>query len=367
MSRDSNSELLKSVIAGFARCPLADLPTPFAPMPALSSKLGINLFVKRDDQTGLAMGGNKVRKLEFVLADAIAQGSDCMVTWAGMQSNWCRQLAAAARKCGIKPVLVLFRRPGLPSHIDGNLLLDRLYGAEIHIRDLGERSMMRLDAIRECIEEIADQQRSMGLTPYIAPIGASALEGSMSRPLGSIGYVSAAMELAEQAERDGVGIDSIVLPTGSGSMQAGLVLGAKLLFPRARIVGITVSESAGEMTHLVKTIAEQTLAEFHQKSLHLEISKSDIHVFDYVRQGYGVLDGKILSTIQLTAESEGILLDPVYTGKSMLAILDLCREGYFRRGENVVFLHTGGLPAIFAYGEAMLKQLEPCKYPQNMV
>jgi 1-aminocyclopropane-1-carboxylate deaminase/D-cysteine desulfhydrase-like pyridoxal-dependent ACC family enzyme len=303
------------------------------------------------------MGGNKVRKLEFVLADALAQGSDCIVTWAGMQSNWCRQLAAAARKCGIKPVLLLFRRPGLPSDIDGNLLLDRLYGAEIHIRDLGDRSMMRLDAIRECIEEIADQQRSIGLRPYIAPIGASALEGSMSRPLGSIGYVSAAIELAEQAECHGLSIDSVVLATGSGSMQAGLTLGAKLLFPQARIIGVTVSETVDEMTHLVETIAEQTLAEFRQKSLHLEITRSDIHVFDYVRKGYGVLDGKIMNAIQLTAESEGLLLDPVYTGKSMLAILDLCREGYFRGGENVVFLHTGGLPAVFAYGEAMLKQL----------
>src|SRR6185437_9038609 len=311
---------------------------------------------------GLAMGGNKVRKLEYVLGDALAKNSDCIVTWAGMQSNWCRQLAAAARKCRIKPVLVLFRRPGLPSQMDGNLLLDRIYGAEIHVRDLGDRSMMKLYGIRECIEEVADQQRKAGHRPYIAHIGGSAIEGSMSRPLGAIGYMSATLELLQQAERECVQVDSIVLATGSGSMQAGLLVATKLLCPTVRVVGISVSESAEEMTHLVGSIADQTLAEVRKHiPVQAVLGEEDFQVFDYVRRGYGALDAGIMSTVQLLAETEGLLLDPVYTGKAMLALLDLRRDGYFRSGETVVFLHTGGFPAIFAYRDDMIKYLQPQK------
>lgn len=359
MSTPLNSESLQRLLTTFPRCSLADLPTPFGPLPLLSSKLGINVWVKRDDLTGLAMGGNKVRKLEYVLADALAKNSDCIVTWAGMQSNWCRQLAAAARKCGIKPVLVLFRRPGLPSQLDGNLLLNRIYGAEIHMRDLGVRSMMKLDGIRECIEEVADEQRKAGHRPYIAPIGGSATEGSMSQPLGAIGYMSATLELLQQAECQHVQIDSIVMATGSGGMQAGLLVGTKLLSPKVRVVGISVSESVEEMTDLVGSIATQTLSELRKHiPLQRTVDKSDIRVFDYVRRGYGVLDAGIMSTIQLLAETEGLLLDPVYTGKAMLALLELRRDGYFRPGETVVFLHSGGFPAIFAYRDAMIKYMQ---------
>ncbi|HWH56333.1 MAG TPA: D-cysteine desulfhydrase family protein [Terriglobales bacterium] len=352
----ASSKSLANILDCFPRCSLADLPTPFESLPALSSSLGIKLFVKRDDQTGLAMGGNKVRKLEYVLADALSRNSDCIITWAGLQSNWCRQLSAAARKCGIKPVLILFRRPGLPTESDGNLLLDRIYGAEIHIRDLGDRSMMRLDSVRECVEEIADAQRRAGHRPYIVPIGGSALEGSMLQPLGAISYVRAMLELLEQVQNRGLKIDGIVFPTGSGSMHAGILVGAKLLCPTLRVVGVSVSESVAEMTHIVGEIAEQTLRELRMHSqFEAVIDKDDIRVFDYVRNGYGVLDSGIMSTIRRVAEAEGLLLDPVYTAKAMLAMFDLCQQGYFRPGENVVFLHTGGLPAIFAYGEAMLR------------
>lgn len=354
-----SNESVKSVLDSFPRFPLAHLPTPLEPLPTLSAQLGINLLVKRDDQTGLAMGGNKVRKLEFVLADALAQGADCIITWAGVQSNWCRQLAAAARKCGIQPILVLFKRPGLPMEVDGNVLLDQIYGAEIHLRDLGVRDIMQFESVRECVEEVAEEKRKMGRRPYIAPIGGSLTEGSMVQPLGALGYVNAALELLEQARNRNLRIDSIVLATGSGGMHAGLLVGAKLLSPNLRVVGISVSESREQMQKLVAQIAKRTLEEFEAVSGNsILLTADDIQVFDYVRAGYGIIDAAIVDAMRLTASAEGLLLDPVYTGKAMIALLDLCRQGYFHRGENVVFLHTGGAPAIFAYRDAILKHLQ---------
>ncbi len=345
---------IRRVLDSFPRRILADLPTPLQRLDTLSSRLGINLFVKRDDLTGLALGGNKVRKLEFVIADALAQGADSIVTWAGVQSNWCRQTAAAARKYGIKPVLVLFSRPGLPDAMEGNALLDSIYGAEIHMVPLGDRKMMSLEGVRDVIDPIVKAEEKAGRECYIAPIGASLAEGSMTRPLGALGYVNAVLELKEQAEAQKIDVDAVVFATGSGSMHAGLVAGGKMLCPGVKMVGISVSNTRETVTNWVKTIADQTLNEFGDG-----LADGEVIVFDeYVRAGYGILDKETIETLQMVAMSEGLLLDPVYTGKAFAALLDLLRRGYFKPGENVVFLHTGGAPGTFAYGPGILEYLQ---------
>jgi D-cysteine desulfhydrase family pyridoxal phosphate-dependent enzyme len=327
-------------------------------MEMLSKIAGLNLFIKRDDQTGLAFGGNKVRKLEYLMADVLANEADCVITWAGVQSNWCRQLAAAATKVGILPVLLLFKRPGLPSDYDGNLLLDFLFGAEIHLRDLGpNRRMMELNGVRDLVDEIAAEHRREGRKPYVAPIGASLMEGSMQKPLGAIGYVNAVLELLEQAEARQIKIDSIVFATGSGSMQAGLLVGAKLFAPGLKVIGISVSEDAETMSRWVDEISRQTLDELVPEA-NITIRKDEIIVLpQYMGQGYGILDQNTASTMRIAARAEGIVLDPVYTGRAMMGLLDLARNGYFERGENVVFLHSGGTPAIFPYREVLMKHL----------
>lgn len=352
-------ESVKKIVGSFPRISLAHLPTPLEAMPALSAKLDLNLWVKRDDQTGVAMGGNKIRKLEFVLADALAQHADCIITWGGVQSNWCRQLAAAARKCGIHPVLLLFKRPGLPDEVNGNVLLDHLYGAEIHVRDLDGGNIMQMESVRGRVEHLVATAKKQGRKPYVVPIGGSLVEGSMTHPLGALSYVNAAVELLEQARQCNLRIDSVVFATGSGSMHAGLVVGAKLLSPDLRVVGISVSEPSHVMRSLVTGIARQTLAEFERVSPNsLGISTDETRVFDCVRLGYGVIDREIVDAMRLTAQSEGLLLDPVYTGKAMIALFDLRRNGYFHPQENVVFLHTGGAPTIFVYQDAILKHLQ---------
>ncbi len=354
VSRDAVLRTLRE----YPRCALAHLPTPFETLGALSKAAGVNLFIKRDDQTGLGFGGNKVRKLEYLFADILAKRADCVITWAGVQSNWCRQLAAAARKMGVLPVLLLFKRPGLPSDYDGNLLLDCLFGADIHLRELGPtRKMMELDGVRDLVEGVAETYRQAGRTPYIAPIGASLLEGSMQKPLGAIGYVNAFVELLEQAAAARQKIDSIVFATGSGSMQAGLLVGARLFAPEVKVVGVSVSEDVETMKGYVDAIARQTLQELVPGD-RIVIDPDDIIVLpQYMGKGYGILDQNTASVMRLTAQTEGILLDPVYTGRAMMGLLDLAQNGYFRAGENVVFLHSGGTPAIFPYREGIMKHL----------
>lgn len=350
-------DAVENVVSGFPRCPLIHLPTPLQEMKALSAQLGINLWVKRDDLTGLAMGGNKGRKLEFVMADAIAQKANSIITWAGVQSNWCCQLAAAARKCHIQPILVLFKRPGLPSGLDGNALLDTIYGAEIHRVDLGDRSMMEFQSVRELIDTIVEREHKAGRRCYVAPIGASMTGGSMTRPLGAIGFFNAAAELLEQAEARDLSVDSIVFATGSGSMQAGLIAGSKLLRPKVRNIGISVSDPGPNMSLAVETISGEMLEEMPPELRRsATIAADDIIIFDeYIDQGYGILNNETVGAVEMVARTEGIMLDPVYSGRAFAGMLDLIRKGYFRQGENVLFLHTGGLPALFAYKEDVLK------------
>jgi len=352
-----SKESLRSVIDEFPRCGCSHLPTPLERIKNLSQRLGgVNLFIKRDDQTGLAFGGNKSRKLDFIMADVLKQKADCVITWGGMQSNWCRQTAAAARRLGVKPILILFKRAGLPVECDGNLLLDSILGADIRIIELEQgQSFMEIRAVEEILNTIVEEERRAGHHPYIAPIGGTFLEGSMSRPLGAISYVNAFIELAEQAEAQDMKIDYLVHATGSGSTQAGLIVGAKLLSPQMKIIGISVSEDLKTITRFVKTIVHHTFEAF---KLETELDEADICIFEeYLGGGYGILDHETTRALRLVAETEGILLDPVYTGKAMAGLLALAQQGYFEKGANIVFLHTGGAPALFPYREKILHYL----------
>jgi D-cysteine desulfhydrase family pyridoxal phosphate-dependent enzyme len=349
-------EELHRRISSFPRVSLSHLPTPLEPMESLSGTLGgPSIHIKRDDQTGLAFGGNKARKLEFIIADALAAGADAIVTWAGVQSNWCRQLAAASARVGIRPVLVLLKRPGLPAEEDGNLLVDRVLDAEIHMAEAsGEKGFLQLDNVREFVDPVLSAQEANGRSCYLAPIGGSLMEGSMKRPLGAMGYLVAFAELLEQCQARGFTPRSIVMATGSAGTQAGLLAGAKLLSPETRIVGISVAGSSEAISGYVKDITEALLREMGEPGT---VSDTEVIVFDeYIGEGYGILYDQVVQAIRLVARKEGVLLDPVYTGKCMTGLLDLAGKGYFG-DEEVVFLHTGGTPALFPYRSGILGSL----------
>jgi D-cysteine desulfhydrase family pyridoxal phosphate-dependent enzyme len=315
------------------RISFAGFPTPLQRMPKLSRVLsGPNLFIKRDDMTDLAFGGNKARKLEFVFADAEEKGTDVIIAAGVVQSNCVCMVAAAARKLGMKPVLVLQGKE--PEVYDGNLLLDRLLSAEIRFADnLGWDISGKLVSV-------AKEFREKGYRPYIIPVGATT-------PSSILGYAVAMEELVNQFDEVGESLDYVVCGCGTGGTQAGLLLGAKLLGVDAEILGVSVfadkSVVSEQITKLVNDAAELL-------GVDLSVSAGDVTVFDeHIKEGYGVLNEPVAEAIKLTAETEGIFLDPVYTGKAMTALIDLIKKDYFKEEDNVVFLHTGGLPALFLY------------------
>lgn len=341
------SELESRVSQRFDRVTIAHLPTPLEELEVLTAELGgPRILIKRDDQTGLAFGGNKARKLDYIMADAQAKGADVIITWAGLQSNWCRQTAAAAAMMGMRSILLLSRRDDSPVVIDGNLLLDAILGAEARILPLGTDPV-------EVAQQIAEEERAAGNTPYVVGVGGSSTGFDMEEPLGAMGYVTALIETHNQAEARGVVPDYVVIPTGSGGTQAGLVVAAAALRAGTKIIGISVSGSADAIRRNVARIASETADAL---GLRLSFSPEDIIVFDdYVGEGYGVLNQPTADAIQRVARGEGILLDPVYTGKAMSGLIDLVETGYFDPDDVVVFIHTGGAPAIFHYGDELLR------------
>ena len=253
-------------------------------------------------------------------------------------------------------MLLLFKRKGLPSEFDGNMLLDVLMGAELHLHEAeADRKTMELASVKDLVDKIVERHVQAGRRPYIAPLGASLTEGSMRKPLGGIAYVNAALELLEQAEALGTRIDTIVVATGSGSMQAGLLVGTKLLAPHIKVVGISASADTKTMISYVDTIARQTLAELAPDS-GISINSNDIIVLDQFGEAYGVLLPDTVAAIRRVGEEEGILLDPVYTGRAMAGLLNLAGSGGFCQ-DNVVFLHSGGTPALFAYRDGITSYL----------
>lgn len=313
------------------RISLGHLPTPLHALPRLTDKLGgPQLYVKRDDQTGLATGGNKTRKLEFLVADALEHKADTLITAGAPQSNHARQTAAAAAHVGIKCVLVLRGQP--PAESQGNLLLDELLGAQVR---WAEKS-----AVPATMEAVAAELRAQGRTPYVIPYGGS-------NPVGATGYVAAMEEMVEQARQMNVTFDRVVFASSSGGTQAGLVVGAQATGYAGQVLGISVDVKREELQAMVATLATGTAA--HLK-LDLRFAPGDISVnADYIGAGYGVLGAPEREAIRMAAEVEGLLLDPVYTGRAFAGMVDLIRKGEIRRGETVLFWHTGGTPALFAY------------------
>lgn len=319
-------------IGKLPRIRLANLPTPLEEMPRLSKVLGgPRLWIKRDDYTGLALGGNKVRKLEFVMADAINKGANVVITTGDVQSNHARATAAAASKLGVKAVLVLYGEE--PKECDGNLLLDHIFGADIRFVPDG----VDVPAI---MRDIAKELESEGHTPYTIPSGAS-------YPVGAVGYVNAALEMLEQANDMGMEINYVVHAVGSGGTQAGLVLGNKALNTKVRVVGISVGPRRDP---LAKRTAEIANGISKMLSMDTTVNPDEILIMDdYVGEEHVTSAREVVNAIRLVARTEGILLDPEYTGVAMAGLIDLIKKGHFETQNNVVFIHTGGTPIIFAH------------------
>ena len=328
-------------LAGLPRLRLAALPTPFEEAPRLAAALaggrdGPRIFVKRDDLTGFALGGNKVRKIEYHLGEALAQGCDTIVTTGAIQSNHCRVTAAAARVGGMECVLVL--RPVEPEVIQGNLLLDHLFGARIRITPTIDRA-----AAAAIMAEEMDALRRAGRRPYLVPSGAST-------PLGAAAYLQAFDELLQQTTMRGIVVDAVVFCTGSGGTHAGLALGAALSQSGVQIIGIGDGARREDLAPIVSSLAGEFAERFR---VSVRLAPDDVIVLDEYGGTYGHPTPACVEAIKLAARSEGLLLDPVYTGKAMAGLTDLVRRGRWGRDRTVVFWHTGGQPALFANPEQL--------------
>jgi D-cysteine desulfhydrase family pyridoxal phosphate-dependent enzyme len=322
-----------------ARIELGHLPTPLEEMPHLTEALGgPRLFIKRDDETGLATGGNKTRKLEFLLADALQGGADTIITAGAAQSNHCRQTAAAAVKCGLKCILTLTGSD--PGSWNGNLLLDDLLGAEV--RFVGD---VTWTGLLDVMADVADEVRAGGGRPTIIPVGGS-------NPVGATGYVAAMEELVEQLTERDLNIDHIVFASSSGGTQSGLVVGAKAFGFKGRVLGISVASKVDDLMGVLEQLSNDT-AKHLGLDLYLPHDAFEVND-DYLGAGYGKPAEPEREAIRLLAQSEGILVDPVYTGRALAGLIDLIRKGTFDKDETVLFWHTGGTAALFAYVEELL-------------
>lgn len=326
-------------LARFPRMHFAHLPTPLEPMDNLSRHLGgPRLWIKRDDCTGLAGGGNKTRKLEFLMADAVASDADVVITQGATQSNHVRQTAAIATRLGLACEVLLEDRTGStdPAYVEnGNVLLDRLFNAAIH-RVAGGTDM------DGAMAEHAERLREGGRRPYIIP-------GGGSNAIGALGYVNCALELLQQANDRSLLIDHVVHATGSAGTQAGLVAGFAALNSGVPTLGIGVRVPRGPQEEKVFVLAEATAAHLGAEGV---VRRDQVVAnCDYVGEGYGFMTPETVAAIKLFAQTEGILLDPVYSGKGAAGLIDLIGKGYFDAAENVVFIHTGGSQALSAYPE----------------
>jgi 1-aminocyclopropane-1-carboxylate deaminase len=331
------------------RVRLALLPTPVHLLQRLSEHVGgPQVWIKRDDLTGLGAGGNKVRKLEWLLGDALEQGADTLVTIGAVQSNHTRQTVAAAVRGGLRCTLLQERWVDAPGAADdrvGNILLSRLMGADVRVMEgafrpgAGEEPNARLDAV-------ADELRQAGRVPYVIPRGAS------DHPLGALGYASCAREIAEQARELDGGFGCVVHATSSGSTQAGLVAGFVALDSDIHVIGIEVNADAAMTRRIVRRLAADTA---HRLDGDVAAARAAVDVREgFAGPAYGVPARETVQAIRLVAELEGIVLDPVYEGKAMAGLIALIRAGALREHRRVLFMHLGGDPAIHAYGDVLL-------------
>lgn len=323
---------------------LGFFPTPLVELTKLSKKLdGPRIFMKRDDNTGLALGGNKTRKLEFILADALAQGADTIITAGAAQSNHCRQTAAACASLGLKCHLVLGGME--PEHFNGNLLLDKIFGCNIHWAGKNRKG--------EDIPQLVEQLKNEGKKTYVVPYGGS-------NELGAIAFIEALTELEYQRQSINASFTHIVFASSSGGTHAGLMLGNKILQSSYQIVGINIDKGETDSVpfdQYIVSLANSTAKLMGEKH---QFSDADLILnSDYVGEGYGIIGALENEAISLTAQTEGILLDPVYTGKAMGGVIDMIRTGKIKKTDCVLFWHTGGAPALFAYSDSLAVTQKP--------
>lgn len=329
----------------FPRLRLAHLPTPIQPLQRLSAFLdGPEIWVKRDDCTGLAGGGNKTRKLEFVVADALAKGADTLVTVGGIQSNHTRQVAAAAAIAGLKCELVQRRwvadRDTQYEQV-GNILFSQLLGARINM--VGGEG--RVGTCEPEFTQIVERLKSEGANPYAIPAGAS------DHWLGGLGYAACAQEIIQQTMELGISFDAIVHATSSGSTQAGLLAGFQALGMNIPVIGIEVDNDPDGVRDVIVRVGNQTLDllgvqhSLNEQAIHIECG--------YAGPAYGIPDGATVNAIRIAARSEALLLDPVYEGKAMAGLFGLVKRGVLSRHQKILYLHLGGIPALHAYQSSL--------------
>ncbi|MFP1808239.1 D-cysteate sulfo-lyase [Lonsdalea quercina] len=332
-------------LARFPRLSLGHFPTPLEPLPALTAYLnGPTIYIKRDDATGLATGGNKTRKLEFLMAEALQQEADIILTQGATQSNHVRQTIAAAAKLGLKTKVLLEKRVedyGEPYQRSGNILLDNLLGGEI-VDHLPAGTDMQ-----QALESLADELRREGHRPYVIP-------GGGSNVTGALGYVACAEELLFQSSQQRLRVDHIVHASGSSGTQAGLVAGLTAVRSGIPVLGISVRVPKEKQEENVYRLANQI---WQRLGIDETLPRAAVQAnSDYVGKGYGIPNEGTREALQLLARLEGILLDPVYSGKGMAGLIDLVRKGHFKKGEQVVFIHTGGSAGLFGYREFFEQQ-----------
>jgi L-cysteate sulfo-lyase len=325
------------LLSRFPRTRLAHLPTPLEPLPRLTELLdGPKIWVKRDDCTGLATGGNKTRKLEFLIGDALTLGADTILTQGAVQSNHCRQTAAAATLCNMKCELLFENRiaePGVVYKESGNVFLDKMFGAGIHHYPAGTDMDLAM-------EEMAVEITADGGKPYIIP-------GGGSSPVGALGYVNCALEIINQANEMDLKIDHIIHATGSAGTQAGLVAGIQAMNAKIPVLGIGVNAPRDIQEERVFYLAASTADYIGASGV---VNRHDIVTnCKYIGEGYGIPTDGMREALDMLARLEGILFDPVYTGKALAGMIDLIRHGKFSSEENVVFIHTGGTAGLFGY------------------
>lgn len=316
----------------FPRLEFIGAPTPLEYLPRFSDYLGREIYIKRDDTTPMAMGGNKLRKLEFLAADALREGADVLVTAGAIQSNHVRQTAAVAAKLGLKCVALLENPIGTQAEnylTNGNRLMLDLFDVEIEMCDA-------LHSPDSQLEEIAVRLEAQGFRPYVIPVGGS-------NALGALGYVESALEIAQQCE-GAVNVSSVVVASGSAGTHAGLAVGLEQLMPDVDLIGVTVSRTIAQQLPKVEAL-QQAVAQLLSVSANNPIKLWD----DYFAPGYGTPNEEGLEAIKILARLEGILLDPVYTGKAMAGLIDGVAQKRFKDEGPIIFIHTGGAPALFAY------------------
>jgi D-cysteine desulfhydrase len=307
------------------RLHIANLPTPIQKLDRLSAELGVNLFLKRDDYTGTEISGNKVRKLEFSVADALAQGCDTLVTAGGIQSNHCRATAAVAARFGLGCDLVV--RGEIPTHHEGNLFLNQAFGARVHLISPEESREEKMD-------EVVKILRAQGHKPYVMPIGAS-------NAVGSLGYAAAIEEITVQENELGFQFDAIVIAVGSGGTYAGLWFANQNQGTDRKIHGLAVDQSTEAFVETIKNILQEM---YQNEGLEAPIEYKDIIINDqYIGAGYAKSTPEELEFIMKISREHGLLLDPVYTGKAFYGMVSEIQKGNFKHVQNILFIHTGGL------------------------